>query len=611
MTLNDADPTAAGQQPFGDFINGEATNNSTNTGDGTYTIESTNNSGQITEIGSFVIEANSLQPGEDLDSDGADDSFEEGKDLNQDGIDDSVQDNVATFQGSDEASANVLELVNPIGGQISNNKEREKEEWGINNMTKLVFQGIAAPRETRTQRGKTINGLQKQINNDKFDFKSLGLTPSSDVVIATSDQPAFTIIPEINKEGIVPKQQEKRFTEETNKEFQEQIHQVEAILGEKNNWNAVFKPDANGINRFIGYDPVTGLGAILSDKDNNGKPDGVTMFLKDNEPGDLNPDPFVIDDPLGLAELAAEPKLVVDQSSTLDGNPILRVEGINGTGLWLKLDAIKTDASLQNSLELLNETGDSLGSIGGTARSKDLGGKLVYIPSGGSLLFQQATGGQKDIQKPSIKIKEKKNGNALISLNDNASDSDYDDLIISVSSRIFASDNELQTIKTTRHQSTSSRGIIDFSQIESDVITVEISSETASFKDNKLALVRLDPNTDQKNYSVQGVSQNDGDFLDIVKSNLIELQGESFTTIRDSDKGHMVEWELTSEEAGLYAPVLITEDNNLFTFGATTAVDKLQHLKVFGDNHFGFEDLLAKEKPDWDYNDFRVKFSIL
>ena len=32
--------------------------------------------------------------------------------------------------------------------------------------------------------------------------------------------------------------------------------------------------------------------------------------------------------------------------------------------------------------------------------------------------------------------------------------------------------------------------------------------------------------------------------------------------------------------------------------------------RVFGDNHFGFEDELGKGIPDWDYNDYRVKFSI-
>ena len=35
----------------------------------------------------------------------------------------------------------------------------------------------------------------------------------------------------------------------------------------------------------------------MVDNDNNGKADGVSIFLKDNQPGDLNPDPFIIDDP--------------------------------------------------------------------------------------------------------------------------------------------------------------------------------------------------------------------------------------------------------------------------------------------------------------------------
>ena len=76
------------------------------------------------------------------------------------------------------------------------------------------------------------------------------------------------------------------------------------------------------------------------------------------------------------------------------------------------------------------------GFIGGTAQSKDLGKKLAYVPAGEALRFKQA-GGQKDIHSPLIKIKEKKDGKALITLDDNGTDSDYDDLIISVKSRTF------------------------------------------------------------------------------------------------------------------------------------------------------------------------------
>ena len=124
-------------------------------------------------------------------------------------------------------------------------------------------------------------------------------------------------------------------------------------------------------------------------------------------------------------------------------------------------------------------------------------------------------------------------------------------------------------------------------------------------------MVKLDPNTNQKKYSINGVKQNDDNFLETIRANLIRLKGKSFKTLRNSKRKHVVEWTVPKEEAGLYAPVLITENNDLLTFGDTTAADQLQHVKVLGDNHFGFEDELAVDNPDWDYNDYRVKFSIL
>ena len=152
MTLLDADPTRPGKQAFGDFFDVAPTNNAINTGDGTYSIESSDETGQITEVGSFAIETNSLQPGEDFDNDGADDSFEVGKDSNRDGIDDSAQDSVATYLSSNGESINVLELVNPINDLSKDNKNK----WGINNATKLILEGIAAPKETLAEPGETI-----------------------------------------------------------------------------------------------------------------------------------------------------------------------------------------------------------------------------------------------------------------------------------------------------------------------------------------------------------------------------------------------------------------------------------------------------------------------
>ena len=50
---------------------------------------------------------------------------------------------------------------------------------------------------------------------------------------------------------------------------------------------------------------------------------------------------------------------------------------------------------------------------------------------------------------------------------------------------------------------------------------------------------------------------------------------------------------MTTADAGLYAAVLINPNGEVFTFGSSTGSDGRQHVKVLGDNTFGFEDLLA------------------
>ena len=261
-----------------------------------------------------------------------------------------------------------------------------------------------------------------------MDFESLELDDEDDLVLATSDQPAFKLHPGNIQARQCSKKQEKLFIKQTNKEFKQQIHQVEAELGEENDWNAVLN--------LIKKAP-TALSPSTAYRLRCCYELTTTTMVKPMEyqyssktiKGDLNPDPFIIDDPLGLSELAAAPKLVVDSSSKLDGSAALRVEGVPGTGLWLKLKAIQTNAILQNSLELINDSGDSLGSIGGTAKSKDLGKKLIYVAAGETLSFKQASGGQKDIHSPLIKIKESKGRQSTDIINDNSSDRDFDDLL--------------------------------------------------------------------------------------------------------------------------------------------------------------------------------------
>jgi MYXO-CTERM domain-containing protein len=56
VTLKDADPATAGNQPFGDFAGGVATNNPANTSDGLYSVIATDNAGNAVNVGDIEID---------------------------------------------------------------------------------------------------------------------------------------------------------------------------------------------------------------------------------------------------------------------------------------------------------------------------------------------------------------------------------------------------------------------------------------------------------------------------------------------------------------------------------------------------------------------------
>jgi hypothetical protein len=55
---------------------------------------------------------------------------------------------------------------------------------------------------------------------------------------------------------------------------------------------------------------------------------------------------------------------------------------------------------------------------------------------------------------------------------------------------------------------------------------------------------------------------------------------------------------------------MITQGGEVLTFGASTASDGRQHVKLLGTNTFGFEDLLASQGSDWDFNDTKIRVSV-
>jgi len=152
-------------------------------------------------------------------------------------------------------------------------------------------------------------------------------------------------------------------------------------------------------------------------------------------------------------------------------------------------------------------------------------------------------------------------------------------------------------------------GLFDLSSINRDSLELQITVNSSSDFKNRLAFVRLDD--DASNLSLNGISASDETaFKDAITGALIdpenqriELQGESSTTIT---------WNLNEEEFGLYAAVMITEENQIITIGSSAFQnDGSPLLKSIGQNHFGFEDNPNSSDGDFDYNDLTFKMTVV
>ena len=131
-------------------------------------------------------------------------------------------------------------------------------------------------------------------------------------------------------------------------------------------------------------------------------------------------------------------------------------------------------------------------------------------------------------------------------------------------------------------------------------------NSSSDFK-NRLAFVRLDDNPND--LSLNGISASDETaFQDAITgvliepaSQRIELQGESSKTIT---------WNLSEAEFGLYAAVMITEENEIITIGNSGFQNGSPLLKSIGQNHYGFEDNPNSSDVDFDYNDLTFKMTV-
>ena len=69
------------------------------------------------------------------------------------------------------------------------------------------------------------------------------------------------------------------------------------------------------------------------------------------------------------------------------------------------------------------------------------------------------------------------------------------------------------------------------------------------------------------------------------------------------DTQEQYDWFVPEEDAGFYAPVLITQEDEIVTYGST-------EVKNLGCNFFGFEDQGSHVGCDWDYNDLTARIEV-
>lgn len=136
--------------------------------------------------------------------------------------------------------------------------------------------------------------------------------------------------------------------------------------------------------------------------------------------------------------------------------------------------------------------------------------------------------------------------------------------------------------------------------------TVEVDVAGSAWNVNTIHFVKIDVDPTTGGWSVGGVAYGNTDALRMAVQqnwdpNFAVSGGRgNFTASND--------W-VVSQGTGYYAPVLYTESGNTLVLGTANA-DGQEHIRTYGQNMFGFEDLLASQGSDFDYNDLVMRVVI-
>jgi len=135
-------------------------------------------------------------------------------------------------------------------------------------------------------------------------------------------------------------------------------------------------------------------------------------------------------------------------------------------------------------------------------------------------------------------------------------------------------------------------------------VTLDVETAGSSANTNTLAFVRFDVDFVTHQFSVDGVAY--GNTPAFRAAVLANLDG-GFWGHHGGQFNDVSTWTVQGE-TGYYAPVLLTQNGDLFVVGAGN-VGNVEYIHSYGANTFAFEDLTAAQGSDFDYNDMIMHIS--
>lgn len=255
---------------------------------------------------------------------------------------------------------------------------------------------------------------------------------------------------------------------------------------------------------------------------------------------------------------------------------------VDGTGEMVSRDGLRTGVGLDEAT--LGEVGQVASDSGAALMS---GGNSVYLQKGLELRFATVGGSGTIDLTPHVQTTERSDGGVQYQVNGLGLQAQVDNTLA------------LDALMAGSQRSTNTPWVyVD----HGDTIHVEVAGSCGST--NTLGFVHIDVDPTTGGWSVGGVAYGN---TDAFRAAVVGSLDHGFFYRNGGEFHAAADWTVDGS-SGLYAPVLLTQHGNVFVIGRAND-DGCEHIRMFGENTFGIEDLSAAAGSDFDYNDMVVRIS--